>query len=96
MTVKLAWVFTATTCAVAGLMLRAPFLKGVFLALNKVDQISDETRASLQVEAGDLSGRSELILGTLQTQLELLGALLALGVFFAPWAATAALRIALD
>ena len=28
--------------------------------------------------------------------LSLLGALLALGVFFAPWAATAALRIALD
>ncbi|MBP7627214.1 MAG: hypothetical protein KA759_09145, partial [Zoogloea sp.] len=50
---------------------------GALLFLVRVPQISDETRASLQVEAGDLSGRSELILGALQTQLELLGVLLA-------------------
>ena len=46
---------------------------GALLFLVRVPQISDETRAGLQAEAGDLSGRSELILGALQTQLELIG-----------------------
>ena len=50
---------------------------GALLFLVRVPQISAETRAGLQVEASDLAGRSELILGALQTQLELLGVLLA-------------------
>lgn len=50
---------------------------GALLFLVRVPQISSETRAGLQVEAADLSRRSELILGALQTQLELLGTLLA-------------------
>ena len=50
---------------------------GALLFLVRVPQISSETRAGLQVEAAELARRSELILGTLQTQLELLGALLA-------------------
>ena len=47
---------------------------GAVFVLVRIPQISDETRTDLSFEAADLAQRSEVILGALQAQLELIAA----------------------
>lgn len=47
---------------------------GATLLTVRLPQIAEETRQELRIEAGDLVYRSEIILGALQTQLELIAA----------------------
>jgi signal transduction histidine kinase len=49
---------------------------GAVFVLVRIPQISDETRTDLRLEAADLAQRSEVILGALQAQLELIAAVI--------------------
>ena len=52
---------------------------GAVLFFVRVPQITAETRAELSADATDLAHRSEVILGALEAQLDMLAALMAAG-----------------
>lgn len=67
---------TSLTLLLTGVTTVSFLIVAIVLLLFRIPQIAEETQLELRVEATDLAERSEIILGTLKTQLELIASTL--------------------